>query len=144
MEDALRRSASAMRARLRADGGDAAALRESLLAVPTRDRDAWVDAPLEFDTLPRDEPNLPRDAIPYLPCGVDEILAVVREVPIFTDDHFVDLGAGLGRVAIRGLLARRLGRADCAFRHHASRCSRRFSDHAAPRARTRRRRSPDD
>jgi len=55
---------------------------------------------LGIDALPLDEPDLPRDAVPYLPCGVDEILAVLREVPIYAADELVDLGAGLGRVAI--------------------------------------------
>ncbi len=100
MDDSLRSSANAMRARLRADGVARTPLLESLLTVPPRDRDAWVDALLGIGELPTDAPDLPRDAVPYLPCGVDEILAVVREVPISTDDVLVDLGAGLGRVAI--------------------------------------------
>jgi len=89
-----------MRARIRAEGVERTALLESLLTVPPHDRDAWVDALLGIDELPTDAPDLPRDAVPYLPCSVDEILAVVREVPISADDELVDLGAGLGRVAI--------------------------------------------
>jgi predicted RNA methylase len=38
--------------------------------------------------------------VPYLPCGVDEIVAMVREVPVRPTDELVDLGAGLGRVAM--------------------------------------------
>lgn len=38
--------------------------------------------------------------MPYLPCGVDEILSCVSEVPVGTNDTFVDIGAGLGRVAM--------------------------------------------
>jgi SAM-dependent methyltransferase len=50
--------------------------------------------------------------VPYLPAGVDEILAMVLEAPIRSDDEFVDLGSGLGRVVILAHLlsgARALG-----------------------------------
>jgi SAM-dependent methyltransferase len=77
-----------------------AALRERLLAVPARDRDAWVDQHLGFEDVPADAPDLPRGAVPYLPCGVEEILALVEEAPLGPDDHFVDLGSGLGRVVV--------------------------------------------
>ena len=100
MDDSLRSSAIAMRIRIRGDGVEGTALLDSLLTVPPHDRDAWVDVLLGIDALPTDVPDLPRDAVPYLPCGVDEILAVLREVPISAADELVDLGAGLGRVAI--------------------------------------------
>lgn len=64
------------------------------------DRDVWVDELLGIEEPPADLPDLPRGAVPYLPSGVDEILATVREVPIGPDDVFVDLGSGLGRVVI--------------------------------------------
>ena len=38
--------------------------------------------------------------MPYLPCGVDQILAMLRDVPVRESDELVDLGSGLGRVAI--------------------------------------------
>ena len=75
------------------------ALLERLLAVPFVDRDGWLDAALGFEELP-DDVDLPRGAVPYLPCGVDEILAMVREVPLTEDAVLVDLGSGLGRVVI--------------------------------------------
>src|SRR5262249_23074790 len=37
---------------------------------------------------------------PYLPSGVEEIVAMVREVPLSPHDEIVDLGSGLGRVLI--------------------------------------------
>ncbi|WP_242588925.1 methyltransferase domain-containing protein [Corallococcus macrosporus] len=76
------------------------AFRELLLSVPLVERDGWVDALLGFDAPPPDSADLPRGAVPYLPCGVDEILAMVAEVPLRRDDTFVDLGSGMGRVAI--------------------------------------------
>jgi len=78
---------------------DARALLERLLAVPARDRDVWVDALLGLPEPPPDAP-LPPGAVPYLPAGVDEILALVREAPVRPDDVLVDLGSGMGRVAI--------------------------------------------
>jgi SAM-dependent methyltransferase len=77
-----------------------ARLLEGILAVPARDRDAWVDGQLGFPPPPPDVADLPRGAVPYLPCGVEEIVELVREVPLGEDDHFVDLGSGVGRAAI--------------------------------------------
>lgn len=76
-----------------------AALAEALAAVPLVDRDAWVDALLGIEPPPPDR-ALPAGAVPYLPCGVDEILAMLRDVPLGPGDVFVDLGAGLGRVVM--------------------------------------------
>ncbi|GMU03787.1 class I SAM-dependent methyltransferase [Corallococcus caeni] len=76
------------------------ALRELLLSVPAFERDGWVDALLGFEEPPPDVADLPRGAVPYLPSGVDEILAMVAEVPLRPDDAFVDLGSGLGRVVM--------------------------------------------
>jgi predicted RNA methylase len=43
---------------------------------------------------------LPRGSVPYLPCGVEEILAMVQDVPVQAHDELVDLGSGLGRVVV--------------------------------------------
>jgi SAM-dependent methyltransferase len=77
-----------------------AALLEELLAVPFVDRDAFVDALLGIDEVPDDAKDLPRESVPYLPCGVEEILAMVREAPLTAADELVDLGSGVGRVAM--------------------------------------------
>ena len=74
-------------------------LLDELLRVPYTDRDRWVDELLAIDPPPPDCP-LPTGAVPYLPCGVAEIIASVLEAPIEADDVLVDLGSGLGRVAI--------------------------------------------
>jgi hypothetical protein len=76
------------------------ALLELLLSVPFRNRDAWLDEVLGFEPSPSDVPDLPREAVPYLPCGVDEILAMLREVAVTEEHELVDLGSGLGRVVI--------------------------------------------
>jgi hypothetical protein len=77
-----------------------AALLEALLSVPVADRDAWIDRALGFEEAPPDGAELPRGCVPYLPSGVDEILALVAEAPLRSGDELVDLGAGLGRVVI--------------------------------------------
>jgi hypothetical protein len=76
------------------------ALMDRLLSIPVFERDAWLDAVLGYGELPDDEPTLPRGAVPYLPCGVAEILTMVREIPLRAEDVLVDLGSGLGRVVI--------------------------------------------
>ncbi len=75
-----------------------AALLEELLSVPAADRDTWVDMLLGLEEAPPDEPNMPRGAVPYLPCGVAEMLAMIPYVR--PGDEFVDLGSGLGRVVL--------------------------------------------
>jgi len=77
-----------------------AALLELLRSIPIVDRDVWVDELLGIEEPPPDIPDLPRGAVPYLPSGVEEILAMVLEAPVRPADELVDLGSGLGRVAI--------------------------------------------
>jgi SAM-dependent methyltransferase len=97
-----------MRARvLRAeiiDGARGKKLRGKPLAdlirdVTPHDRDTFADELLGFDYVPGDD-QLPRGGTPYLPCGVEEILRMCREVPLSPSDVFADLGSGVGRVAI--------------------------------------------
>ncbi|HXJ19213.1 MAG TPA: class I SAM-dependent methyltransferase [Polyangia bacterium] len=73
------------------------AFRASLLAVPARDRDAWIDRALGLDEIPLDGPALPAGGVPYLPCSADTLLRVVDEAPVRSTDVFVDVGAGPGR-----------------------------------------------
>jgi SAM-dependent methyltransferase len=77
-----------------------AALEALLHAAPFRERDALVDALFGFEACPPDMPSLPRGAVPYLPAGVDELLAFVHEAPVGVDDVVVDIGAGVGRAAV--------------------------------------------
>lgn len=74
-------------------------LRARLEAVPVADRDVWADDVLGLPAVPADEP-LPPGAVPNLPAGVAEILAVIDAVPVTAADQFVDLGSGLGRVVL--------------------------------------------
>ena len=89
-----------LRADVRAGRLRGAALRSLLLGLPPTERDPFVDALLALPDLPDDQPGLPPGTVPYLPCAVDTILQVVHEAPVSAADVFVDLGAGLGRVAL--------------------------------------------
>jgi hypothetical protein len=100
VDDSLRLRARAARAGVASGALRGAALLELLRAVPLLDRDAWLDELLGIEPPPPDVPDLPRGSVPYLPCGVDEIVAMVREVPVGPEDELVDLGAGLGRVVL--------------------------------------------
>lgn len=100
MDEALRIQAVARRQDIRAGRLRGAALRELLLSVPVGDREVWVDELLGLPEAPPDVPNLPPGAVPYLPAGVDEILEMVEAVPLRPGEVLVDLGAGLGRVAV--------------------------------------------
>jgi hypothetical protein len=93
----------ARRARLEVASGKlrGQGLLDLLRAIPERDRDDFVDVLLGIDgPIPHDMPYLPRGAVPYLPCAIDDVIAMVTEVPLREDDELVDLGSGLGRVAI--------------------------------------------
>ncbi|MFN0247861.1 MAG: hypothetical protein ACKV2T_13315 [Kofleriaceae bacterium] len=103
MNEDLRLRARVLRAEI-IDGVRGKKLRGPALAnlirdVSPDDRDTFVDEVLGFDYVPSDS-NIPRGGTPYLPCGVDEIMRMVHDVPLRSTDTFVDLGSGVGRVSI--------------------------------------------
>jgi SAM-dependent methyltransferase len=100
VNDALRLRARTARAAVASGALRGAALHELLASIPPVDRDAWVDELLGIEPTPPDVADLPRGAVPYLPCEVDEIVAMVRDAPVGPGDELVDLGAGLGRAVI--------------------------------------------
>jgi hypothetical protein len=100
VNDSLRLRAWAARAEITAGALRGAPLLELLLSIPPLERDAWASELLGLEAPPPDIPDLPRGSVPYLPSGVEEILAMVQEVPIEPDDELVDLGSGLGLVVV--------------------------------------------
>ena len=90
-------SLEGLRARL--DGGcTSAEFRAALMDVPAVRRERHIDALFQLDELP-DDLALPRGCVPYLPCSLDVLLEAI-DVTSLTDEHvFVDVGAGIGRVA---------------------------------------------
>lgn len=103
MGDSIRQRARAARATIATGALRGAPLIELLRSIPFLDRDAWSDELLGIELPPPDMP-LPRGSVPYLPCGVDEILTMVLEAPVGPHDELVDLGSGLGRVVMLGHL----------------------------------------
>ncbi len=98
--ETLRREAREAREAVCAGELREAKLLERILAVPFVDRDAWVDELFLLEPVTEDQPDLPRGSVPYLACGVEEVLAMVRELPVRPEDQLVDLGSGLGRVVM--------------------------------------------
>lgn len=100
MDPALRARAIEARTALIAGTLRGSALADLLQSIAWDERDAFTDELLMIGPPVADIP-LPRGSVPYLPCGVDEILALVRDVPLRVgEDELVDIGSGLGRVAI--------------------------------------------
>ena len=75
-------------------------LQKELLKVNALDRDAWVNQRLGFGELPDDGADLPREAVPYFPSSVEEILTMVKELPLRPEHELVDIGSGAGRAVI--------------------------------------------
>lgn len=94
--DLLRTAGEARRA-IAGGRHDRAAFRATLLSIPERERDAWVDLVLGLDEVLLDGPALPPGGVPYLPCSVNVLLRVIDEAPVRATDVFVDVGAGPGR-----------------------------------------------
>ena len=99
MHDSLERQAQTARSAITTGALRGTDLIELIEAVPVLERNDWIDAVLGVEEPPPDR-GLPAGGVPYLPCGVDEIIAAVRDAPVRADDVLVDLGSGLGRVAI--------------------------------------------
>lgn len=76
-----------------------AELRASLDALPSADRDGWLDAVFGIDTFSPEGAGLPRGCVPYLPCSVDVLLRTVDRAEVTRRDVFVDIGSGVGRAA---------------------------------------------
>lgn len=73
-------------------------LRAALDRVPPAKREAWVDELLGLDGIPDDSDALPPGCVPYLPCPIDTIVAMLDRAEVGAQDVFVDIGAGIGRV----------------------------------------------
>lgn len=79
-----------------------ATFRAALDAVPLLHREAWCDVVVGLgdDAFPDDGDDLPRGCVPYLPCPVASLLALVDAAHIGPNDVIVDVGSGVGRAAI--------------------------------------------
>src|SRR3954471_6404616 len=70
-----------------------------LSSLPSEARDAAIEAHLGIDTAVSPAPP-GDDLIGYHPSGVAAIVRALIEVPVSADDIVVDLGSGLGKVAL--------------------------------------------
>src|SRR4051812_43447227 len=96
----VRSSAVRLRSELRGGGVTPSKFGAALAEVPTRDHDQWLDLLWDINEIPRDDPNLPRGCVPYLPCAVASILDAMEQADVTCEDVFVDVGAGVGRAAL--------------------------------------------
>jgi SAM-dependent methyltransferase len=100
MRQTAQDAAKVLRSSLVRNGPAPATFRAALTGICAEDRDAWLDLLWDIDELPEDDPLLPRGCVPYLPCPVATVLEAVQQAAVTSDDVFVDVGAGLGRVAV--------------------------------------------
>lgn len=97
-------SFSAERRRIRSGGLRGAELLAWLVAMPPDERDDRVEELLGI----RHEPHQPSgqrssvdgDFVPYTPSGIAPVVRAVFDVPVTSRDVFIDLGSGLGKVAM--------------------------------------------
>lgn len=85
-----------MRSRLASGRASPEEFRRAYLAVPSAERDAWLDRLLGIDELP-DDRELPSGCVPYVPCPADTLLRAVEHAEVDSGDVFVDIGSGCGR-----------------------------------------------
>lgn len=99
MNEAHTEDARQARSEIAAGGLRGEALLERLRQVPSSERDGWLDEALGLPSFVEDL-TLPPGGVPYLPCPVDVISSAIEHAGVSRTDVFVDLGAGLGRVAM--------------------------------------------
>lgn len=71
-----------------------------LAAMRPQDRDGEVERLLGIAAGPHGRPTLEHDLIGYHASGVASIVRALADAPVSADDVLVDLGAGLGKVAL--------------------------------------------
>lgn len=96
--ESTRAAAATLRRSIAAGAASPATIAAALAEIPPDERDAWLDVIWDSGELLPDEP-LPAGCVPYLPCPVATVIEAVARAEITRDDVFVDIGAGLGRVA---------------------------------------------
>jgi len=91
---------------------DGESLLRRLAEVPPKERDRFCEEWLGIAEIPGGTEVSTEARIGYSPCSVAEVVRVVYEVPLRSDDLFVDLGSGLGKACLLANLltgARALG-----------------------------------
>jgi hypothetical protein len=88
------------RERVRRGGLRGAELIGWLAGHPPAARDAAIETLFGIAQPPATPAVLGESRMPYMPSAIAPIVRAVLDVPITRDDVFVDLGAGLGKVAM--------------------------------------------
>lgn len=88
------------RGRIAAGGLRGAELVEWIAQRAPEQRDAAVEQLLGISQHPLGKPRLDPELVGYIPSGVAPIVQAVRLAPIGPEDVVVDIGAGLGKVAL--------------------------------------------
>jgi SAM-dependent methyltransferase len=91
---------AADRARLVEGALRGAELMAWLAAYPPEQRDPAIEQLFGIAYRPLGRAALDADLVDYVPSGIAPIVRAVMDVPIGPSDVFVDLGAGLGKVAL--------------------------------------------
>jgi SAM-dependent methyltransferase len=89
-----------VRQRIREGALDKQAFLAQLRETSIETRDHLVEEILDVAYPPLEEAPLRRDAVHYCPSGLAEILVAVESANLGPDKTFVDLGSGLGKVAL--------------------------------------------
>lgn len=100
---ALRHHAE-MRSQIASGALRGAALRQIVEKVPLLDRDHFVEELLGIAYPPLDEPTRAPELVHYAPSGLEEILHAFDTCRLGPDDRFLDLGSGMGKVAMLATL----------------------------------------
>jgi protein-L-isoaspartate O-methyltransferase len=105
LQEAALRSHAALRQQIAQGRLRASTLRPLFEAVPLFERDHFVEEVLGIAYPPLEEPALlTSEHMTYAPSGYDEIVHAFDLTQLGPGDRFLDLGAGLGKVAILATL----------------------------------------
>jgi SAM-dependent methyltransferase len=100
IREAARSQHAEMRGRIQDGTLDKHAFVAHLRDAPLEIRDHLVEEILGVAYPPLEETSLPREAIPYCPSGLAEILFTIEKAHLGPGATFVDLGSGLGKVVL--------------------------------------------
>jgi protein-L-isoaspartate O-methyltransferase len=98
------RSQAAIREEIASGALRGAPLRRRFEAVPTGERDHFVEEVLGIAYPPLDEPVLPPELIGYQPSGYDEIVHAFDATRLAPGDRLLDVGSGAGKVVMLATL----------------------------------------
>lgn len=100
----IRRAARGQHAEVRGSIRDGTLDKHAFVArlreVSVEIRDHLIEEILDIAYPPLEETPLPRDAIPYCPSGLAEILFTLENADLGPEKTLVDLGSGLGKVVL--------------------------------------------